>query len=75
MASSARRIMRSGWGFFGEIIKLIKEKLGIIEDPNTYLDTGEGHSLDDYDSDAMLITRNKKTVGNYADGRSYNTLP
>lgn len=75
MASSARRIIRSGWGFFGEIIKLIKEKLGIIEDPNTYLDTGEGHSLDDYDSDAMLITRNKKTVGNYADGRSYNTLP
>lgn len=75
MASSARRIIRSGWGFFGEIIKLIKEKLGVIEDPNTYLDTGEGHSLDDYDSDAMLITRNKKTVGNYADGRSYNTLP
>lgn len=75
MASSARRMIRSGWGFFGEIIKLIKEKLGVIEDPNTYLDTGEGHSLDDYDSDAMLITRNKKTVGNYADGRSYNTLP
>lgn len=75
MASSLRRMIRAKWGFLGELIKIIKEKLGIIEDPNSYLDTGEGHSLDDYDSDAMLISRNKKIVGNYADGRSYNTIP
>lgn len=75
MASSLRRLIRSKWGFFGELIKIIKEKFGIIEDPNSYLDTGESHSLDDYDSDAMLISSNKKVVGNYADGRSYNTIP
>lgn len=75
MASSLRRMIRAKWGFLGELIKIIKEKLGILEDPNSYLDTGEGHSLDDYDSDAMLVSRNKKIVGNYADGRSYNTIP
>ena len=75
MASSMRRLIRAKSGFFKELIKIIKEKIGIVEDPNSYIDTGEGHSLDDYDSDAMMISKNKKTIGNYADGRSYNTIP